>query len=161
MSPRLPLLTLFGAVFISATASATPSANEAAILKIEQAMAAAQSAAEATATWDKHVIFDDMILPGETLGKAAVLKELQPQFDAVGHIDTKILRIKIVADNKVAFAFSVQHLVAPGKNGGPGLDAVFRESDGFVKKGANWVLITQHLSVPFDPKTGKAVFDSK
>ena len=46
MSPRLPLLTLFGAVFISATASATPSANEAAILKIEQAMAAAQSAAE-------------------------------------------------------------------------------------------------------------------
>ena len=43
MSPRLPLLTLFGAVFISATASATPSANEAAILKIEQAMAAAQT----------------------------------------------------------------------------------------------------------------------
>jgi ketosteroid isomerase-like protein len=161
MSSRLSLVALFGTVFISATASAATSANEAAILKIEQAMAAAQSAAEATATWDKNVIFDDMILPGETTGKDAVLKELQPQFDAVGHIDTKILRIKIVAESRVAFAFSVQHLVAPGKNGGPGLDAVFRESDGFVKKAGKWTLVTQHISVPFDPKTGKAVFDSK
>lgn len=161
MSSRLPLAALFGAVFISGTASAATSANEAAILKIEQAMAASQSAAEAMKTWDKDVIFSDMILPGETVGRDAVAKELQPQFDAVGHIDTKILRIKIVADNKVAFAYSVQHLVAPGKNGGPGLDAVFRESDGFVKKGGKWTLVSQHLSVPFDPKTGKAVFDSK
>lgn len=160
MSSRLTLLALFCTVFTSAASAAT-NANEAAILKIEQAMAAAQSAAEATAAWDNKAIFEDMILPGETRGKDAIQKELQPQFDAVGHIDTKILRIKIVADNNVAFAISVQHLVAAGKNGGPGLDAVFRESDGFVKKGGKWVLISQHLSVPFDPKTGKAVFDSK
>lgn len=162
MSSRLSLVAVSLAALAAAPAAhAATSANQAAILKIEQAMAASQSAAEATATWAKGVIFQDMILPGETAGKEAVLKELQPQFDAVGHISTQILRIQIEADNKLAFANSVQHLVAPGKNGGPGLDIVFRESDGFVKQAGKWTLVSQHLSVPFDPKTGKAVFDSK
>jgi ketosteroid isomerase-like protein len=164
MIARLDLLTLCGLLALAAPALAAQptsvAANKAAILKIEQDMAAAQTAEQAMATWDKNVVFDDM-LPGEVVGYDAVRKDLAAQFAAVSSVDTRILRIDIEADNHLAWAFSTQHLVAPGKNGGPGLDLVFRESDGFVKKGGKWVLMHQHVSVPFDPKTGKAVFDTK
>ncbi len=160
MFPRLAILTLFGSAFVGASALAGANPNEAAILKIEQDMTTAQTAETVTALWDKDVVFDDLV-PGQVVGLDAVRKDLAAQFSHIASFKSTILRIKVEADNKIGFAFSTQHFVGAGKNGAPGLDLVFRETDCFHKKGGKWLLVHQVLSVPFDPKTGKAVFDSK
>ncbi len=149
---------------MASAACADPASDQAAILKIEQDMAAAQTTQQAIASWDKNVVLDDMLaLNGKTsryIGLAAVRGDFDPQFAAITDLHTKILTLMIAGDSNIAFAFSTQHLTAKSKNGGPNLDIVFRETDCFQKKSGQWLLIHQDLSVPFDPKTGKAVFDS-
>lgn len=149
------------AVLASATAAqAGKRSDEAAILKIEENMAAAQTVDAILTAWDKDVVWFDM-LPGEANGIKEVRKALGAQVDAVKNISIKIMRIKVEAGNGLAFAWSTQHLVADGRNGGPGLDVVFRQTDCFERKKGHWRLVHQHLSVPFDPVTGRPVFDGK
>ena len=51
--------------------------------------------------------------------------------------------------------------VDDGVNGTPGIDFTFRETDCFQKKSGKWTLMHQHISLPVDLKSGKAVLDSK
>ena len=66
-----------------------------------------------------------------------------------------------MADTRIGYAYSTQHLVADGVNGTPGVDLTFRETDCFQKKAGKWTLMHQHISLPVDLKSGKAVLDSK
>jgi len=165
MSSRLPILALLGTVFLGSAAAASTSANEAAILKIEQGMSAAQTTADFIASWDKNAVFDDMFAltprTSEFVGLDAVRKDLDPQFASITNAAAHILRIKIVADNKLGFAYSTQHFHADSKNKAPALDFTFRETDCFEKKGGKWLLVHQQISVPEDPSTGKAIFDTQ
>lgn len=156
---RLSTLALIGSLSIHAAALAAPSENEAAILKIEQDLTVAQTAAAVTAAWAENGVFEDFT-PGEVRGLAALRKDLEVQFSQTASFTDQILRIKVEADNHLGFAYSTQHLVAQGK-GVPDVDMVFRQTDCYRKKDGKWQLVYQHLSVPFDAKTGKAVFDSK
>jgi ketosteroid isomerase-like protein len=156
----LSTLMVLGIICASSAVGGTPSRGEAEILKIEQDMAAAQTVDGVIATWDDAVTWYDTA-PGEVDGVAAVRQDLSEQFTHVTNIRTKILRIKVVAGADVGFSFSTQHLIADGTNGAPGIDFVFRETDCFQRKAGKWLLIHQHISLPVDLRTGKAVLDSK
>jgi ketosteroid isomerase-like protein len=134
--------------------------DEAIILGIEKDMAAAQTVDGVVGTWDKDVVWYD-IKPGEVDGLAAVRADFDQQIAHVKNIRTKILRIKIVADTHIGYAYSTQHLVAYGVNGAPDVDFTFRETDCFQKKAGKWTLMHQQISLPVDLTSGKAVLDSK
>jgi ketosteroid isomerase-like protein len=165
MSLRLPVLALLGTVFLGSAAHAATSANEAAILKIEQGMSAAQTAAAFIAHWDPNAVFDDMFAmtprTSEYVGADAIIKDLDPQFATITNAASHILRIKIVADNKLGFAYSTQHFHADGKDKAPAVDFTFRETDCFVKKGGKWLVVHEQISVPVDPGTNKAIYDTQ
>ena len=152
-------LALATALLISGAAKAAAE-DEAIILGIEEDMAAAQTVDGVMGTWDKDVVWYD-INPGEVDGLAAVRADFGQQIAHVKNIRTEILRIKIVADTHIGYAYSTQHLVADGVNGAPDVDFTFRETDCFQKKAGKWTLMHQHISLPVDLKSGKAVLDSK
>jgi ketosteroid isomerase-like protein len=152
-------LALATALLISGAAKAAAE-DEAIILGIEKDMAAAQTVDGVMGTWDKDVVWYD-INPGEVDGLAAVRADFGQQIAHVKNIRTEILRIKIVADTHIGYAYSTQHLVADGVNGAPDVDFTFRETDCFQKKAGKWTLMHQHISLPVDLKSGKAVLDSK
>jgi hypothetical protein len=152
-------LALAAALLVSGAAKAA-SGDEATILGIEKDMAAAQTLDGVVSTWDKNVVWYD-INPGEVDGLAAVRADLGQQLAYVKNIRTKILRITIVADSHIGYAYSTQHLVADGVNGAPNVAFTFRETDCFQKKAGKWTLVFQQVSLPVDLKTGKVVLDSK
>jgi ketosteroid isomerase-like protein len=152
-------LALVTALLISDAAKAAAK-DEGIILRIEKDMAAAQTLDGVVGTWDKDVVWYD-ISPGEVDGLAAVRADFGQQIAQVKNIRTKILRIEVVADTRIGYAYSIQHLVADGVNGTPGIDFTFRETDCFQKKAGRWTLMHQHISLPVDLKSGKAVLDSK
>ena len=152
-------LALATALLISGAAKAAAE-DEAIILGIEKDMAAAQTVDGVMGTWDKDVVWYD-INPGEVDGLAAVRADFGQQIAHVKNIRTEILRIKIVADTHIGYAYSTQHLIADGVNGAPDVDFTFRETDCFQKKAGKWTLMHQHISLPVDLKSGKAVLDSK
>jgi ketosteroid isomerase-like protein len=152
-------LALVTALLVNGAAKAA-AADEAIILGIEKDMAAAQTLDGVVATWDKDVVWYD-INPGEVDGIAAVRADFGQQIAHVKNTRTKILRIKVVADTRIGYAYSTQHLVADGVDGAPDVDFTFRETDCFQKKADKWTLMHQQISLPVDLTTGKAVLDSK
>ena len=166
MRLRTLILTLAGSALLASCATAEPStaSDEAAILQIERDMAASNTTAAATATWDKDVVLDDMLTVqpkiAQYVGLEAARKGFDPQFAAYT-FSVEILRIKVKTDGKLGFAWSTLHATAKGKNGQKPMDIVFRQADCYEKKDGKWTLIYQNLSIPFDPATGKAVFDTK
>jgi ketosteroid isomerase-like protein len=124
-------------------------------------MAAAQDADGVTRTWANNVVWYDLAPPPELDGKAAAVKETVAQFKAITNLRTKILRMSVGASGDLGYAFSTQEFISDLKQGGPGLDFIFRETDIFRKKAGKWRLIHQHLSVPVNMATGKAVITNK
>lgn len=145
---------------MSPAAYAAPPDGVAAIRAIEQGMAKAQTPDALTAAWDKNVVWYD-INPGEVDGLEAVRKDFAGQVSHVTNIRVTILRMQIIADSALGFAFSTQHLSAEGRNGAPDIDFVFRETDCFQKKAGQWFLYHQQISLPVDMQTGRAVLESK
>jgi ketosteroid isomerase-like protein len=152
-------LALVTALLVNGAAKAA-AADEAIILGIEKDMAAAQTVDGIVGAWDKDVVWYD-INPGQVDGLAAVRADFGRQLAHVKNIRTKILRIKVLADNRIGYAYSTQHLIADGVNGAPNVDFTFRETDCFQKKAGKWTLMHQQISLPVDLTTGKAVLDSK
>ena len=155
-------LTLAALVF-GPMAYAKP-ADEAAILKIERDMAEAQTADQALVAWDENAVLDDLLTTtpptAEFVGLPAIRADVGSQLAGMSNIHAEILQIVVKADGKLGFAHSVQRFTGKAKDGS-NIELVFRESDCFEKKKGRWLLVHQHLSVPFDPATGKAVFNSK
>jgi ketosteroid isomerase-like protein len=64
------------------------------------------------------------------------------------------------AKGGIGYAYGTQDFISDVK-GGPGLNFIFRETDIFVKKNGKWRLVHQHLSVPVDLASGRALISSK
>jgi len=133
-------------------------ADETAIAEIEREMASAQGVEGVTRTWDDHVVYYD-IQPHHIVGKAAVVAEIAAQFQGVKNLRTKIVQLTVQAEGNMGYAFSTQNFIADATNGGPELNFLFRETDIFVKKEGQWRLVHQHLSVPIDFASGRAVWN--
>lgn len=142
-------------------AGARPSSEVTAITAIEHEMAAAQDVQGVTRTWARNVVWYDLGPPPELDGKAAAVKETAAQFKPIKNLRTKILRMSVGASGNLGYAFSTQEFICDLKQGGPGLDFIFRETDIFRKESGRWRLIHQHLSVPVNLATGKPVITNK
>lgn len=158
---RLQSILLCCIVASPALASDAPSSDVKAITAIERNMAAAQDAQGVTGTWARNVVWYDLAPPPEIDGKAAAVKETTAQFKPITNLRTKILRMSVGASGKLGYAFSTQEFIADLKQGGSGLDFIFRETDIFRKESGKWRLIHQHLSVPVNMATGKAIITNK
>lgn len=155
----VPLAGMLLVVITPSAASAAP-ADEQAIRQIEDGMVGEQTAQAITAHWSKDVVWFDM-LSGNVTGLEAVRSDLGGQIARLTNIRIQIKSIEIHADKAVGFAFSTQRITGDGRNGAPGIAIDFRQTDGFVKTAGRWTLVHQHLSVPFDPATGKAILTTK
>ena len=126
----------------------------------EREMTAAQNVDGVTRTWDDKVVWYDL-MPAEIDDRKAAIARIADQFKPIKNLRTKILRMSVDTGGELGYAFSTQEFIADKKDGGPGLDFIFRETDIFKKKAGQWRLIHQQLSVPIDLATGQAVFTSK
>lgn len=150
------LLTLGG---IAIAAPRAQSRDEAAIAEIEREMASAQGVEGITRTWDDNVVWYDL-LPAEVVGKKAATARTAEQFAAISNIRTKILRMTVHVNGNMGYAFSTQNFISDIKGGGE-FNFIFRETDIFEKKNGKWRLVHQHLSVPADLATGRAVITAE
>jgi ketosteroid isomerase-like protein len=144
----------------AAAQTKTPYDNKAAITAIEERMAGEQTVDNVLGAWDKDAVWFD-ITPGDTVGIDAIRKSFAGQLSHLSNIRVTILRLKVEADVRLGYAFSTVHLAADGTNGAPGINVVIRQTDTFRKIRGSWVLTHQHISLPVDLATGKAVLDSR
>jgi len=71
-----------------------------------------------------------------------------------------ILDLQVTADDNVGFGYSFQRVTGIDTNGAP-VDRTVRVTNGYRKIGNEWLIALEHVSVPVDLKTGKAVFNSQ
>ena len=119
-------------------------------------MASAQAVEGVTRTWDDNVVYYD-IQPGGAVGKEAATALIAKQSVGSRISGRKILQLTVHAEGNIGYAFSTQNFISDVTAGDPPLNFIFRETDIFVKKDGKWRLVHQHLSVPVDFTSGRAV----
>jgi len=71
-------------------------------------------------------------------------------------IEYEIHDLRIAANGDVAFSHNLGHVKATRANGEKA-DYWVRATVGFQKRNGQWLVIHDHVSMPFDMETGKAV----
>jgi uncharacterized protein (TIGR02246 family) len=106
-----------------------------------------------------EVVAYDLVPPLQYKGKAAYRQdyvEFLKQFDGPIHVEYRDMRI--VAGSDVAFIHCLERFTGKMKNGQP-MDMWFRTTSGLRKINGQWRIVHDHVSVPTDFNTGKAVLD--
>jgi len=152
------LLAVLSIFACSGAARADSPADTNAILTIEHNMAAAQTADGVTKYVAPDFVFDD-VTPGEVHGIKAYTKDITAQFATLSDIQIKFLELTVVASPTVAFAYSIQRYTMKIKPTGQTVSGTFRQTDGYRKENGRWLMVYQHLSVPYNPKTLMAVMN--
>jgi ketosteroid isomerase-like protein len=127
------------------------------VLAAEKGLAAATNADELAPYYAADVVLYDMIAPGEFHGWKAVHDNFAAQFAQVRNAKVEILNITASAEGKSGYAYSTQRFSFDLPNGGAHMEITFRQTDILKKEKGHWLVVHQHLSVPYDPATGKAV----
>lgn len=127
------------------------------IKEIIKAMTGVQTVENVTSLWNKDIMWFDVF--GEVKGIKSARDELGRQISNLDNIRIEILSLDVFAQENMAFAYSIQHLIGEGRNDEPGLDMSFRQTDCFHKNLEGWNLVHQHISLPIDPLTTQAIFN--
>jgi len=107
------------------------------------------------------VVAYDVVPPLQYAGKEAYRKDYAQflaQYD--GPIEVEIRDLKIFADDGMAFVYCLERLSGTLKNGQKS-DVWVRYTGGFRKVNGKWLDIHDHVSVPADFDSGKAMLDLK
>ena len=102
----------------------------------------------------------DAFFPGQARGSKAVATAATTLFAGTKDLRATILKMSISTDHDIAYAFSTQRVVFTNIAMNKVQDWVFRQVDCYRKVNGKWLVVYHNLSVPFDPTTGKAVFDA-
>jgi ketosteroid isomerase-like protein len=103
----------------------------------------------------------DVVPPLEYKGNAAYRKDYEDflaQFD--GPVHAEMREVHIYSSGDVGFIFALERLSGKMKDGQPA-DLWLRATSGLVKRNGKWLIVHDHISVPADFATGKALFDLK
>jgi uncharacterized protein (TIGR02246 family) len=103
----------------------------------------------------------DIVPPLQYRGSDAYRKDYEEflgQYD--GPIDTEFRDLRIVAGGDVAFIHCLERIRGTLKNGQKS-DVWVRATSGLRKLGGRWRIVHDHISVPADFESGKAVLDLK
>ena len=107
------------------------------------------------------VVAYDIVPPLQYVGADAYRKDYEEFFAQYeGPIDIELRDLHIIAGDGVAFATSLQRISGTLKNGQKS-DVWVRVTNGFRKLNARWLATHDHVSVPVDLGSGKAVLDLK
>jgi ketosteroid isomerase-like protein len=107
------------------------------------------------------VVAYDIVPPLQYVGADAYRKDYEEFFAQYeGPIDIELRDLHIIAGDGVAFATSLQRISGTLKNGQKS-DVWVRVTNGFRKLNGRWLATHDHVSVPVDLASGKAVLDLK
>jgi len=107
------------------------------------------------------VVAYDIVPPLQYVGADAYRKDYEEflaQYD--GPIDVEYRDLKIVVGDGAAFAYGLERFNGTLKNGQKS-ELWIRFTSGFRKINGRWLDIHDHVSVPADLETGKAMLDLK
>lgn len=159
----LALGAIAGTLAIRAYAKAE---DEAEIKALEDRLMAAIGAKDLKAVMacyepgQKIVIFD-AIPPLQYVGAKAWSDDWAGLFkENPGPAKSEITELEVVVSGNVGFGHSIQKLELTGADG-KAQSFVVRATDGYRKTKGKWLIAHEHLSVPVDLATGKAVMDAK
>ena len=110
---------------------------------------------------DDTVISYDIVAPLQYVGRDAYRKDYEEflaQYD--GPIEIEYRDMRIVAGSDVAFLHALERMSGKLKNGQKS-DLWVRATSGLRKINGKWLIVHDHISVPADLDTGKAVLDLK
>jgi len=107
------------------------------------------------------VVAYDIVPPLQYVGKDAYRKDYQ-DFLAMydGPIDVELRDLRIVAGNDVGFIHALERISGTLK-GGQKSDIWLRATSGMRKINGKWLIMHDHISVPADFNTGKALLELK
>jgi len=101
----------------------------------------------------------DIVAPLQYKGFDAYKKDYQDFLDQFqGPIDIEYRDLNVVAGDSVAFSRGLERITGTLKSGEK-LDAWVRFTECYRKSNGNWLAIHDHISVPVDLNTGKAVLN--
>jgi len=107
------------------------------------------------------VISYDIVAPLQYVGRDAYRKDYEEflaQYD--GPIEIEYRDMRIVSGSDVAFLHALERMSGKLKNGQKS-DLWVRATSGLRKINGKWFIVHDHISVPADLDTGKAVLDLK
>lgn len=103
----------------------------------------------------------DIVAPLQFQGSQAYKKDYQEFLDQFSSaIDIEYKDLAIVAGDTVAFSRGLERMTGTLKSGDK-LDSWVRFTECYRKKNGKWLAIHDHISVPIDFASGKAVLDAR
>lgn len=162
-------LTLLGSVAVSAVnnsiALASEDTDKAAIVALNQNLAKSYNSKDLDSaisyySKDSDAVFyeDDEF---ELKGWEALREYFRRAFASSNDIQQQLGEIAVVVNGDVAAAHYVILMSWSDKSDGQPRRLRYRYSQVLKREGTKWLIWQEHLSVPYDPKTGKAVFDAR
>jgi uncharacterized protein (TIGR02246 family) len=140
--------------------------DEAKIRALEKQFAAAFNAKDADAIMKVYVPGDslivfDLVPPLQYVGAQAYHDNWVNFFKMFkGPLKFEMSDLYVMADGKLAYSHSIQHLTGTQTNGNP-IDVTVRVTDVYGKIKGQWLIVHEHVSVPVDLDTGKPDLASK
>ena len=113
------------------------------------------------AIYAPNVTAFDIVPPLQFRGAEAYRKDYADffaQFSGPLHVETPDMHIEVNGDT--AFAYGLERLTGQTTDGKP-VDIWLRSSEGLKTIDGTWRVVHEHISVPTDMATGKAVMDLK
>jgi ketosteroid isomerase-like protein len=108
-----------------------------------------------------EVVVFNIAPPLQDTGAEVNRRSWQGWFDSFsGPIGYEIRDLNIVASDDVGFCHSLNHITGTRKDGGRA-DSWVRVTACLRRIGSKWLVTHEHVSMPFDMKTGKAMTDLK
>lgn len=160
------LLTLACVAFSSIPKASTAANNETEIRKVLDQWAKAFHARDLNGIMSIYepgdaLVSYDIVPPLQYSGYEAYKKDYQEFLDQFqGPVDIEYRDLKIVAGDTVAFSRGLERMTGTLKNGQK-FDTWVRFTECYRKTNGRWLAIHDHISVPVDLDTGKAVLDAK
>jgi len=160
------LVTLACAAFLAILKARTAANNEAEIRKVLDQWAKAFHARNLNGIMSIYepgnaLVSYDIVPPLQYSGYEAYKKDYQEFLDQFqGPVDIEYRDLKIVAGDTVAFSRGLERMTGTLKNGQK-FDTWVRFTECYRKSNGRWLAIHDHISVPVDLDTGKAVLDAK
>ena len=110
---------------------------------------------------DADLVAFDAFPPRQYLGASSYRKAYEGFFAAYpGPVTSEISDLRITAEGTLAFTSCIDRWVATSSDR-KATEIVFRVTNGLRKVDGRWRIAHEHLSVPVDPASGKADFQSK
>jgi uncharacterized protein (TIGR02246 family) len=160
------LLMLVCAAFLSIPKARTAANNEAEIRKLLDQWAKSFHAKDLSGIMAIYepgdaLVSYDIVPPLQYSGYEAYKNDYQEFLDQFqGPVDIEYRDLKILAGDTVAFSRGLERMTGTLKSGQK-FDTWVRFTECYRKTNGRWLAIHDHISVPVDLDSGKAVLDAK